>query len=455
MIRWLKPLILILILSINNYGFAQRQKSDTIRQLGRFTLNRSLYFNYDLFPMASQEPDSSKLLLTVTLVNDLLQFIKYSDSLYIAKFELSASIFSESGNLFQAHTFRKELQVNNFRETNSRTIDHSYFQTFDLPHGIYKFILELADLDTKLSLKREQEIKIKNFKDNPITIQDPIFLLWAPSSDKYSPLGDVKTNYFTKFSKKPVKIISPFDIDGLPHYRFTDPIVLYHEIYQDGENDSLFLNYRIIDKNNELKWEKNFDSFSVNARMVTQKIELDPQKFQPGFYILQIFAKNKRSRQKHRTRFYFNRKIKPNHANLDDTEAVDEFGPLEYIINGKEYDLLKLLSPSERDSAINQFWADRNPSQNNFDNKLHDEFLNRIRFANQNFVSLVFNKKGWKTDQGRIYLINGSPDDILHPQSPDTAYQHEVWIYNYPKPNQRFIFVFKPEKGEYVLLRGG
>lgn len=455
MTRWLKPLILILIISLNNNGFAQRRNADTNHQLGRFTLNKSLFFNYDLFSLTSQESDSSKLLLSITLVNDLLQFIKYSDSVYAAKFELSVSIFRENGSLYQAQTFRKDLQVNNFSDTNSRSIDHSYFQIFDLPHGIYNVILELTDLDTRLSLKRETEVVIKNFNDQPITIQDPIFLLSGGSSDKYSPLDNVKTNFFTRFSKKPVKFVSPFNIDDLPHYRFTDPVVLYHEIYQKEKGDSLEINYRIIDKNNELKWEQNFNLFSATARTFTQKIKLDPQKFQPGFYILQIFAKNERSVQKHQTRFYFNRKIKPNLTKLDSSEAVDEFGPLEYITNGKEYDLLKMLSSSDLDSAINQFWADRNPSENNSDNKLHDEFLNRIRFANQNFVSLVFNKRGWETDQGRIYLIYGSPDDIMHPQSPNTEYQHEVWIYNYPKPDQRFIFIFKPEKGEYVLLRGG
>ena len=138
---------------------------------------------------------------------------------------------------------------------------------------------------------------------------------------------------------------------------------------------------------------------------------------------------------------------------LANTSATDEFGPMKYIVDNKIYNKLQDLSEGERASAIDQYWQERNPDPGTPENNLRDEFLRRVKFANRNFISLVDNKKGWQTDQGKIYIIYGRPNEILHPRSPNSEYEHEIWIYTNLDLDRRFIFIFKPEKGEYVLLR--
>jgi len=438
-----------LIFSLTLSGFAQRMDRNSDRIIERFSMNRSIYFNYDLFPFFLNDPDSAQIVFTISLVNDLLQFVKKSATLYTAKFELTTSIFSSNDSLIHIRTFRKELSTDAFKKTNSPAIAHNYIHSFQLGFGNYKFRLELTDLDTKKSLKRDKEFEIKK-NTHPIELLDPIILKPNQKQYGYEPLDVKGINFLSDFINSSKSIVSAFKINELNHYRLTEPVTIYEQIYHQTEDDSISLVYNIINKKNEIVWKKNDNLYSLGKKKLIHKMELDPNQFSHGFYILQITAKSNGYQQKQQVRLYFQHKIKP-----DVTKSIelDEFGPLQYIIDKREFEQLNSLESKERDEKIEQFWVERNPDQDNEENQLRDEFIRRIEFANQNFISLVKNNKGWQTDQGKIYIIYGPPDDISHPQSPNEEYQHEIWIYGKMKQTRRFIFVFKPEEGEYKLLR--
>src|SRR2546429_845165 len=81
-----------------------------------------------------------------------------------------------------------------------------------------------------------------------------------------------------------------------------------------------------------------------------------------------------------------------------------------YIITDEEKAAFKrLTTDEERYQFIEQFWLRRDPSPDTVENEFRDEHYERIAYANERFAS---GKPGWKTDRGRIYIIQGKPDEI-------------------------------------------
>ncbi len=138
-----------------------------------------------------------------------------------------------------------------------------------------------------------------------------------------------------------------------------------------------------------------------------------------------------------------------------------------YIITDEERGVFEGLSTDdERDAFIEQFWFRRDPDPETAENEFREEHYRRLAYANDHFSIGV---PGWKSDRGRIYIINGPPDSTEHhdqgeqyyrPNSEGggvtTTYAWEVWSYrNLPGIGDGIDieFVDKTMSGHYVLAR--
>ena len=86
-----------------------------------------------------------------------------------------------------------------------------------------------------------------------------------------------------------------------------------------------------------------------------------------------------------------------------------------YIIEPAEKQRFEsLTTDEERQQFIGQFWLRRDPTPGTPANEVKEEHYRRIAYAGERFVSPT--KSGWVTDRGRIYIVNGPPDEIeSHP----------------------------------------
>lgn len=119
-----------------------------------------------------------------------------------------------------------------------------------------------------------------------------------------------------------------------------------------------------------------------------------------------------------------------------------------YIIADEERAAFKRLQTNEeREKFIEQFWLRRDPTPGTAKNEFMEEHYRRIAYANQHFAA---NVSGWKTDQGRIYITYGPPDEKeSHP-----AEGYEEWLYHYIEgigDNVIVRFVKSPEDGYYRM----
>jgi len=127
-----------------------------------------------------------------------------------------------------------------------------------------------------------------------------------------------------------------------------------------------------------------------------------------------------------------------------------------YIITPKEKDVfLQLATDKEREIFIEAFWKQRDPTPGTPRNEFQEEHYQRLSYANE-FFGRGTPRPGWKTDQGRVYIVLGPPKNIETYDHVMNVYPTQIWFYfgepQYGLPPGFNIIFFKKEgTGEYVL----
>ncbi|NIO20563.1 MAG: GWxTD domain-containing protein [Candidatus Aenigmarchaeota archaeon] len=127
-----------------------------------------------------------------------------------------------------------------------------------------------------------------------------------------------------------------------------------------------------------------------------------------------------------------------------------------YIITSKERNVfLQLKTDRERDIFIEAFWKQRDPTSGTTRNEFKEEHYLRLSYANEYFGRGT-PRPGWKTDQGRIYIVLGKPISIETYENVMNVYPTQIWFYlGDPKyglpPAFNIVFFKKAGTGEYIL----
>jgi len=90
------------------------------------------------------------------------------------------------------------------------------------------------------------------------------------------------------------------------------------------------------------------------------------------------------------------------------TQVMREIAP---IVTETELDQFALVSAEGRSTLLDIFWDKRDPDTLTPENEYKDEYYRRLLFIKHNFAHGV--SDGLGTDQGRIYLMYGAPDEIV------------------------------------------
>jgi GWxTD domain-containing protein len=126
-----------------------------------------------------------------------------------------------------------------------------------------------------------------------------------------------------------------------------------------------------------------------------------------------------------------------------------------YIIDSQEKkQFVALQTDAQRDSFIDGFWRIRNPDPNSDVNTYKQEHYRRLTYANEHFGSIGL-QDGWRTDQGRIYIILGAPKQVMTYPLARNVRPMEIWFYESPSramaPYFNLVF-YKRSLGEPYSL---
>ncbi len=121
---------------------------------------------------------------------------------------------------------------------------------------------------------------------------------------------------------------------------------------------------------------------------------------------------------------------------------------LRYIARPEELD--KILSSSEEGwRAFKSFWRAKDPDTTTAYNELMVEYYRRVDEAIRQF-STVKEMDGYKTDRGRIYILNGPPAKIDRSVLPGQP-TREIWTYD--RLHKQFVFTERNKSGNYILTQ--
>jgi GWxTD domain-containing protein len=126
-----------------------------------------------------------------------------------------------------------------------------------------------------------------------------------------------------------------------------------------------------------------------------------------------------------------------------------------YIITDEEKEaFVRLPTDTERDKFIERFWEIRNPSPGSPTNSYKDELYRRIAYANQWFGHNS-GIEGWRTDQGRVYITLGAPQQVGKYLGSPNVRPMEIWFYQNAHPALppffNVVFYQREAGGEFRL----
>jgi GWxTD domain-containing protein len=143
------------------------------------------------------------------------------------------------------------------------------------------------------------------------------------------------------------------------------------------------------------------------------------------------------------------RMIKNVYSSMSEEEIDEEFGAASYIASSNEKSIYKKLDIDGKREFMVEFWAKRDEKPETPQNEFRNDYLSRVNIAIKQFPGF---KKGWKSDEGRVLLVYGAPDEVERfPSSTDNR-AYRIWHYYSLQGGVEFIFVDRRGWGEYELV---
>lgn len=110
------------------------------------------------------------------------------------------------------------------------------------------------------------------------------------------------------------------------------------------------------------------------------------------------------------------------------------------------------LSLQAKRNFINSFWAELAVTMQTTVDAALDQIRQRVEYSNARFSHF---QPGWTTDQGRIYIRNGAPEEIENGESSDDTRfvrkDYQIWKYR-SRPNAVYLFIDLQMSGNYRLM---
>ena len=136
----------------------------------------------------------------------------------------------------------------------------------------------------------------------------------------------------------------------------------------------------------------------------------------------------------------------------NDKDAQDFRDNIVYIATPDEMKLYDSLNLQGKQNFQKKFWDSRDPDPSTPINEFKLEHYRRLRYVDEKFTRMGGMVPGWKTDQGRVYILYGEPSEIERYPSSLEARSWEKWWYHGLEGGVYFVFVDYEDTDTYVLV---
>lgn len=409
--------LLFFLVSLSFVVFSQEQDYER-----NFRLSYDAFFHQDFLNFRSDKPGITRVDVYIHVPYKSLQFIKTGQG-FTAKYSVVVSVFDESKEkLIVEKTWNQTINVIDFAQTTSRLNYNVGFKSFELAPGNYFFRTAVIDNDSKKEVKSENTFRVRELKPE-LDISD--VLLVNPSNLESSQvIPNIPRNV-------------TLSMGGLQ---------FFYEIYSnDSSSKNSTIDYEILNKESKVLYKKSvLKELILGKNQVVES--LDDLRLDLGTYILRVTLKNEFFKTISTiSKSFFSRWIGLPGNVSDIDKAISQ---MVYIATPDELNKLKDSKTNEEKLRnFLEFWKKKDPSPNNEENEVFNEYFRRVAYANDNFSNY---NEGWRTDRGMVYIILGAPNNIdRHPFEYDSK-PYEIW--EYYELNRSFIFLDQTGFGDYRLI---
>lgn len=375
-------------------------------------------FFYEIGTYPTLARDSVKLIIKTKVPFDAIQFIK-SDTLFIARYELSIIILDENGNQSASKITSHKLETEIYDETNSKQLYDINEFTFKLLPAKYTVILSVLDEDTKKKEIQRDKIDTETIYKNSISLSyiniiDQTFTNEEGQTEEISSVGGSIND-----SKKDFSI--SFDI-----------------LSEGGPAE---ISYRIFTTDGKEVLSKTMQD-TLEKGICTRHYNINRDKL--GYSKYKIIVEVSSGGEKATNERLFQLRWFGMSLLIDDLDNAIE--QIKYIASNRDIKKIRKAGKKEKKEKFIEFWKKLDPTPGTPENELMNEYYRRVRYANLHFSGFM---EGWKTDMGMIFILFGPPNDIeRHPFELDSK-PYEIWYYQ--EINRTFVFIDETGFGDYRL----
>lgn len=234
------------------------------------------------------------------------------------------------------------------------------------------------------------------------------------------------------------------------------PVLYYYlEIYNLNKSIShkVSLETKVLDKNDiEIFNRQKIINNDVVSRVFADVINVS--KISSGYYSLQVTLQDSLgSYVARRRRFLISNSSIPEKtentmssevlnsefAALDSSELELMFEKSKYIASVDEINIWNNIKGLNRKRYfLYSFWKKRDENKLTPFNEFKYEYFKRVNIADERYAA--FQKEGWFTDKGRVYILYGEPDEIERFPVESKRVPYEIWHYYKIQGGVYFVF---------------
>lgn len=411
-----------------------------------------------------QDPSQTYVEIYYALERNQMQFIELlpdHPGIYSAAWDVETIIETEIGDRVHWNRWQKVSQDSTLEGTRaSRTIFDMYWPPVLLKPGVYRFITTVTDLnsrmsgDTKVGVDRRMVV-VSDFSSSELTVSD---------IELSVRLGRASTQ--NMFVKNGLQVVP----NPLRMYGVNLPVLsIYAEIYglsepaAEGDTSKTYTRTVSIEGLN-VDYRHSFETVTKPVRasndlvaVTNMNVAIVPR----GDYrlLVEIVDNTTGQRAVREKRFWVISETAVIAASELETVEMNEGSILrlrneiEHLAKVEELEDYDGRDPEGKRQFLIEFWGSRDPNPSTLENEYRQEILRRFNYANENFATPT-QPEGWKTEQGRIWIVYGVPDDrIPHIVETGRGKPWVEWIYDRLANQGRSFFIFVDTSGGFGSYR--
>jgi len=438
-IQWYSCLILLFcLLSL------QMQSQTMPTEQSRFVLNA----DYSRF----WQNDSTMYVEISTAVYPSLTVLKQDSLGYHGKIDLIILIQDTSSGVF-VHTDRFNIPINLVDSTSfARTKSLVNNTTYALRCGTYK--VSVFGIDDFNRVRRDSSFFMVDIVKKPDTVA----------------LSDIElcSNITESSDQKDIFYKNTYRVTPNPNCVFgstTSPLVFtYMELYNLKTGMTYAVKAQIVDSKGAVKkYRTHLRRFSMPN--VVDVTTLNITAISSGKYNYEVVISDTIGNEiakSQRSIFLYNPNVQSTqattlsegsavYAGFSMDELAEEFRIAKYVTqseDNKAFD--KLTTVEARQEFLQNFWTRVEKEELGRLNLTRSVYLQRVQTANQRYKTYA--KEGWRTDQGRVLILYGEPDEIQRFTNSTDSKPYEIWNYHQIEGGVEFIFIDLSGFNEYILV---